>query len=67
MDEKEKSDRLEAAITGIIPIVTTLSYSEWSRIIRLVDHFYNSKAAKVQLDGSDLEKLKENLISEFIS
>lgn len=67
MSAKERSDRLEAAISGIIPIVATLSCAEWSRIVRLVDHFYSSKAAKVQLDGSDLEKLKENLISEFIS
>lgn len=56
----------EDAIKNLIPIIKTLDQLSWHRIVAIIDHAYSSKAAKVQLDSSDLEKLKRHLYIEII-
>ncbi|WP_432719123.1 hypothetical protein [Pectinatus frisingensis] len=63
--EKEKAKRLENAIDSILTILPTLTELEWKRIVSVIDHLYSLKAAKVQLDGSDINLLKRNFDTEF--
>ena len=48
-----------------MPVVGTLTSSEWSRIVGIVDWYYSTKAAKTMLDGSDVQNMKETLYSEL--
>lgn len=64
MDEREK--RLQTAVVAILPIVQTLSKMEWIRLSGLIGMAYTSKAAKVTLDGSDVETLHRSIQSEML-
>ena len=64
MDERKK--RLKTAVDAILPIAETLSHSEWIRLSGLIDRAYTSKAAKVTLDGSDMEKLHRSIRCELL-
>ena len=61
-----RQERLEKAIKAILPIVAELNATDWGRISALIDLRYSSKAAKVELDGSDLNLLEANLRSEIL-
>ncbi|WP_196598592.1 hypothetical protein [Pectinatus frisingensis] len=63
--EKEKAKRLENAIDTVLTILPTLTEFEWKKIVSVIDHTYSSKAAKVRLDGSDINLLKRNFDTEF--
>lgn len=65
MDEARK-ERREAAIEAILPIAASLSESEWKWICAHVDAAYSSRAAKVRLDGSDIESLRRFLRMELL-
>lgn len=56
--EKERISKIVEQLDGLTAI-------QWRRITQQVDMFYNSKSAKVVLDGSDLEQLESNLVFEF--
>ncbi len=64
--DKPKKERLAKAVNAILPIVAELTESEWCRIKGLVDFAYTSKAAKVTLDGPDMEALKRRLHTEIL-
>ena len=57
---------LEQAIEQLLPIVARLSASEWKHIVSVIDHAYSIKAAKVTLDGTDMEKLNSSLRCEIL-
>ena len=61
----ERKERLQKAVDAIMPVVGTLTSSEWSRIVGIVDWYYSTKAAKTMLDGSDVQNMKETLYSEL--
>lgn len=63
---KDKEKCLESAIGIILSIVPTLTKLEWERISAIIDHQYTSKAAKVQLDGNDIETMKHNFETEVL-
>ena len=64
MDERKK--RLQTAVDAILPIVQTLDKMEWNLLSGLIDMAYTSKAAKVMLDGSDVERLHRSIQSELL-
>lgn len=61
----EKKERLQNAVNAIMPVAETLTSSEWSRIVSIVNWYYSTKAAKIMLDGSDVQNMKETLYSEL--
>lgn len=65
MDEKTKQRR-QLAVENILPIVESLSESEWRRIVSIVDMHFSTKAAKVRLDGGEIETLKKSLQAELL-
>jgi len=58
-DEK----RIEAAANAILTAVQTLSQYEWDRMVGQINRIYTSKAAKVMLDGSDIELAHKSIRS----
>jgi hypothetical protein len=62
----ERKTRLQTAVDAILPIVETLSHSEWIRLSGLINRAYTSKAAKVTLDGSDVKTLHRSIQSELL-
>ncbi|MBQ9364805.1 MAG: hypothetical protein IJT82_03425, partial [Schwartzia sp.] len=52
---------LEEAISAILPIVAELNEAEWTSIASQVGYMYKAKAAKVTLDGSEMESLNRRL------
>lgn len=66
MEDKQTESQLRDAIEKILPIVQTLTSSQWSRIVSIINSRYVSKAAKVQLDGNDIELLNRTLKFEIL-
>lgn len=60
-----KKERFKNAVDIILPVAATLSSSEWSRIVSLINWHYSRKAAKTMLDGDDVQNMKEHLYSEL--
>lgn len=63
----EKKENMKNAIEAILPIVSNLSSSQWERLCSLISMYYTQKAAKIMLDGNDVEKLKKMLEKELLS
>jgi hypothetical protein len=57
---------MKKAIEVILPIVSNLSSSQWERLCSLIRMYYTNKAAKIMLDGNDVEKLKKMLHEELL-
>lgn len=57
---------LEQTIKQLLPIVAGLKSWEWQHIVSVINHAYSIKAAKVALDGFDMEKLSSSLRCEIL-
>jgi hypothetical protein len=64
--EKMDKDIQREAIEKILPIVQSLKSYEWSRLVSIINSHYTSKAAKLTLDGNDINFLEKNLKRELL-
>lgn len=63
---EKTNQRLQTAVEIILPMVQTLTWSEWGRLSGLIEQAYTSKAAKVMLDGSDVKILHRSIKVELL-
>ena len=55
-----RRERLEKGYAGLLPIVQTLSKSDWETLRSFFDEMFRKKAAEVRLDSEKDSKIIEN-------
>lgn len=64
---QETKTRKEKALEAILAVIPGLKYYEWGQIAQHVEMAYSSRTTKVELDGSDADRIRRNFKRDYLS